>query len=134
MSSSATNQKNLIFLKGVPESIIDSAEVLHSDQQRARVWSTAFSVAASLKVSTFPFSTVSLILKYTDRCGEHAVFIDSTKNTESRIILSGVGRLNVVGDILKVDFYAFIPCTQVSVSLDQLHIKPVRAALKQASA
>ena len=135
MSATSTKLENLILLKAIPESVICRAEVLHSDIRRARVWSTAFSVAASLKVSSSPFSTVSLILKYTDRCGEHAVFIDSTKNTKDRVILSGVARLNIVSEILKIDIYAFVPCNKILVSLEQVHINPVRSAsFNQASA
>lgn len=134
MNTASTKRPNLIFLEKIPKKRICEAVELYRDKKRKQVWYTAFSVAASLNVTTHPFSTVSLILKYTDKCGEHAVFIDHAKNSKDHIILSGIARLNVVKEILNMEIYAFVPCERVATSLKQLHIYPVRLASEKKSA
>lgn len=95
-------------------------------------WQSDYNVAAWLRFEKLANEVIRLHLHWQDEKGAQSICVDQSKITSTSILLSGIARLKVTGQVKAMSIS--IETANQKYTVDELFVQPVRnpAATKQA--
>jgi len=87
-------------------------------------WQTDYNIAAWFRFKKISQDTFRLYLQWVDETGEQFVCIDQAKIGSASILLSGIARLKVTGQIKAMSIA--VESNNFSFTVDELFVQPAR--------
>lgn len=93
-----------------------------SDVKAGMTWQADYNVAAWFRFRAIDSEPLALLVHWIDELGEHQTYVDRGTITASSLLLSGIARLKVSGNLLSISVN--IETMNETYRVDELFVQP----------
>ena len=109
-----------IKLTDIPEHMLEQSSNGKSQAQ----WRVDYNIAAWIRFENVSQDPIRLYLHWNDDKGERDVFVDQAHISSASVLLSGIARININGQIKSMSI--MVETKNMLYTVDELFVQPVR--------